>query len=212
LNLRGTTIKQNDLFHPCIFDDQEWAEGYYKRNKGSIEKVGKCFAKLLKTIGFTHGTILDVGCGFASVPIEIAKIFPGAKITGIDLGEPLLDIGRTLISNEGLEKQIILLKGDAQNLQFDNDTFDVVINTFLLHIVENPISMLDEIDRVAKPEAKILITDLRRGVLAYFIKKFRTAYTLKEATDIIKNSKIRKARLLSGLFWWDYIYTNSTVD
>lgn len=203
-------MKQNDLFHPRIFNDQEWAEGYYKRNKGSIKKVGKRFAKLLKTIGFTHGTILDVGCGFASVPIEIAKTFPDAKITGIDLGEPLLDIGQTLISNEALEKQITILKGDAQNLQYENDTFDVVINTFLLHIVENPISMLNEIDRVAKPRAKILITDLRRGFLAYFIKKFRTAYTLKEATDIIKNSKIRKGRLSSGLFWWDYIYTYST--
>lgn len=203
-------MKQNDLFHPRIFNDQEWAEGYYKRNKGSIKKVGKRFAKLLKTIGFTHGTILDVGCGFASVPIEIAKTFPDAKITGIDLGEPLLDIGQTLISNEALEKQITILKGDAQNLQYENDTFDVVINTFLLHIVENPISMLNEIDRVAKPRAKILITDLRRGFLAYFIKKFRTAYTLKEATDIIKNSKIRKGRLSSGLFWWDYIYTYNT--
>jgi len=203
-------MKQNDLFHPRIFNDQEWAEGYYKRNKGSIEKIGKRFVKLLKKSGFTQGTILDVGCGFASVPIEIAKTFPDAKITGIDLGEPLLDIGRTLISNEGLEKQITILKGDAQNLQYENNTFDVVINTFLLHIVENPISMLDEIDRVAKPGAKILITDLRRGFLAYFIKKFRTAYTLKEATDIIKNSKIRKGRLSSGLFWWDYIYTNSS--
>lgn len=204
-------MKQNDLFHPRVFNDQEWADGYYKRNKGNIKKVGKRFAKLLKTIGFTHGNILDVGCGFASVPIEIAKSFPDAKITGIDLAEPLLGIGRTLICKEGLEKQITILKGDAQNLQYENDTFDIVINTFLLHIVENPISMLNEIDRVAKPEAKILITDLRRGLLAYFIRKFRTAYTLKEATDIIKNSKIRKGRFSSGLFWWDYIHTNSSI-
>jgi len=202
-------MKQNDLFHPRIFNDQEWADGYYKRNKGSIKKVGKRFVKLLKKIGFTHGTILDVGCGFASVPIEIATTFPDAKITGIDLAEPLLDIGRNLISKEGLEKRITILNGDAQKLQYENDTYDVVINTFLLHIVENPISMLNEIDRVAKPGAKILITDLRRGFLAYFIKKFRTAYTLKEATDIIEKSKIRKGRLSSGLFWWDYIYTNS---
>ena len=201
-------MKQEDLFHPRIFNDKGWAEGYYERNKNSIEKVGKRYAKLLKTIGFTNGTILDVGCGFASVPIEIAKIFPEAIITGIDLSEPLLDIGRTLINNAGLKKQITILKGDAQNLQYKNETFDVVINTFLLHIVENPISMLNEINRVAKPEAKILITDLRRGFLAYFIKKFRTAYTLNEADDIIKNSEIRKGKLSSGLFWWDYIYSN----
>ncbi len=204
-------MKQIDLFHPRIFDNQEWANGYYNRNKRNIKQVGKRFAKLLKTNGFVKGTILDVGCGFASVPIEIAKTFPEAKITGIDLGEPLLDIGRNLISNEGLDEQIVLLKGDAQNLQFENNTFDVVINTFLLHIVENPVLMLNEIERVTKPEGIILITDLRRGFLAYLIKKFRTAHTNEEASHSIKKSNIRKGALSSGLFWWDYISANNKV-
>jgi ubiquinone/menaquinone biosynthesis C-methylase UbiE len=143
------------------------------------------------------------------VPIEIAKAFPNTKITGIDLGEPLLNIGRTLIEKEGLEKQIVLLNGDAQNLQYENNAYDVVINSFLLHIVENPIQMLNEINRVAKPEGVILITDLRRGFLAYFLKKFRTALTLEEASYIIKKSKIRKGKLSSGPFWWDYIVDNN---
>jgi hypothetical protein len=56
-------MKQIGLFHPRVFDDQEWAEGYYKRNRKNIERVGKRLAGLLKTIGFTGGTILDVGCG-----------------------------------------------------------------------------------------------------------------------------------------------------
>lgn len=203
-------MKQIDLFHPRVFNDQEWAEGYYKRNRKNIERVGKRLAGLMKTIGFSGGTILDVGCGFASVPIEIAKIFPNVKITGIDLGEPLLDIGRTLIKKEKLEKQIVLLNGNAQDLQYENNSFDVVINSFLLHIVENPIQMLNEIERVTKPEGIILITDLRRGFLAYLIKKFRTAYTFEEAADVIKNSRIRKGELSSGPFWWDYIVDNTS--
>ncbi len=202
-------MKQIDLFHPRIFDDQEWADGYYKRNKKNIKQVGKRFARLLKKNGFTSGTILDVGCGFASVPIEIAKTFPESKITGIDLGEPLLNIGKKLIHREELDEQITIFKGDAQNLQFENDTFDVVINTFLLHIVENPISMLDEIDRVTKPNGQILITDLRRGFLANFIKKFRTSHTLEEASLVLKKSKIRGGKLSSGFFWWDYVCSNN---
>ena len=201
-------MKQSDLFHPRVFDDQKWAEGYYERNRKNIQRVGKRLAGLMNTMGFSGGTILDVGCGFASVPIEIAKTFPDAKITGIDLGEPLLDIGRTLVKEEKLEDQIFLLNGDALNLQYDNKAFDVVINSFLLHIVEDPIQMLNEIDRVTKPEGMILITDLRRGFLAYIMKKFKTAYTLEEASDVIKKSKIRRGELSSGLFWWDYIVDN----
>jgi len=202
-------MKQIDLFHPRVFNDIEWAEGYYKRNKKNIKRVGKRLAGILKTMGFKGGTILDVGCGFASVPIEIAKSFSDVKITGIDLGEPLLDIGRRLIKTEKLEKQIVLSNGDAQNLQYKNNSFDVVINSFLLHIVENPIEMLNEIERVTKSEGIILITDLRRGFLAYLMKKFRTAYTLEEAYNTIKKSKIRKGELSSGPFWWDYIVGNT---
>jgi len=202
-------MKQIDLFHPRVFHDQEWAEGYYERNKKSIEKVGQRLAGLLKSMGFTGGTVLDVGCGFATVPIEIAKAFPKATITGIDLGEPLLEIGRKLIKENGLEGQVALLNGDAQNLQFEDNSFDLVINSFLFHIVEDPIQMLNEIERVAKPEGIILITDLRRGFLAYIIRKFRTAHTLEEASEILGKSKIRHGRFGTGTFWWDYIVDNT---
>jgi len=202
-------MKQIDLFHPRVFHDQEWAEGYYKRNKKSIEKVGQRLAGLLRSMGFTGGSILDVGCGFATVPIEIAKAFPKAKITGIDLGEPLLEIGKRLIKNNGLENQVSLLNGDAHNIQFEVNSFDLVINSFLLHMVENPIQMLNEIERVTKPEGIILITDLRRGFLAYIIKKFKTALTMEEAAEITGKSKIRHGRFVSGPFWWDYIVDNT---
>lgn len=198
-------MKRLELFHPRVFNDQEWAEGYYKRNALNIKRVGKRFAELLKKSGFTDGKILDVGCGFASIPIEVAKAVPGTEITGIDLGEPLLDIGRSLIEKAGFKERINLLNGDAENLQFEKDSFDVVINSFMLHIVEKPVVMLNEIERVAKPDAKIMITDLRRGLLAYFIKKFKTSFTSEEAMNIIGKSEIRKGKLSNGPFWWDYM-------
>ncbi len=199
-------MERAELFHPIIFNDPKWASGYYKRNKKSIEKVGKRLAKELRKAGFEKGNILDAGCGFASVSVEIAKEFPEAKITGIDLGEPLLDIGQSIIKDQGLENQITLQKGDALNLQFKDNSFDVVINTFLVHIVENPVQMLNEIERVTKSDGKIIITDLRRGLLAYLIKTFRTAFTPEEALVRIRVSKIRKCKLTTGLFWWDYKY------
>ncbi len=204
-------MKQIELFHPRIFDDKEWAEGYFKRNKKNIQKVGKRLVNHLKSVGFVNGTILDVGCGFAFVAIEIAKAFPHARIIGIDLAEPLLDIGLEYIAKENLEEQITLVKGDAESLNYENSSFDVVINSFLLHIVENPVRMLNQIERVTKPDGTILITDLRRGFLAYFIQKFRTSYTMEEASEIIKKSTIRKGELSSGFFWWDY-FVDGVVD
>ena len=198
-------MKREELSHPRVFEDDEWADVYYKHNAQNIKRIGKLLAKQLKKSGFSEGNILDVGCGFASIPIELANAFPNAKITGIDLSEPLLKLGQTLVTEAGLKDRIELLKGDAQKIQFENNSFDVVINTFLLHIVEKPEQMLNEIERVAKPDAKIMITDLRRGFLALVIKKFRKSFTSLEAVEIIEKSDLRKGKLTNGPFWWDYM-------
>ena len=171
-------MKKQELFHPRVFDDRDWAEGYYKRNVKNIKRVGERFAKLLQSNGFSKGRILDVGCGFAAVPIELARVFPDAEISGIDLGEPLLDIGRELIEKEGFSKNITLCVGDAENIEFDDGSFDLVTNIFMLHVVEDPIKMINETERVAKPDGKIMITDLNRNFLAFFLKKFKIMYFL----------------------------------
>jgi len=198
-------MDKQELFHPRVFDNREWAIGYYKRNSKNITRVGKRFASLLKEKGFKGGRILDTGCGFAAVPIELAKAFPDADITGIDLGDPLLDLGRELIDKEGLNKQINLIKGNVEKLDFDDNSFDLIVNTFMLHIVNQPVKMLNETERVAKKEGNIMLTDLNRGFFALMMKKFRTSYTIDEALAIIKQSDIRKGKLSKGLFWYDYL-------
>ncbi len=94
-------MKRADLFHPQIFSDQEWAEGYYKRNAKNIERVGKRFVQLLKSSGFEKGKILDTGCGFGAVAIKIAQSLNDVEIVGIDLGKPLLKLGQSLAEKSG---------------------------------------------------------------------------------------------------------------
>ncbi|MFO7933624.1 MAG: class I SAM-dependent methyltransferase [Bacteroidales bacterium] len=198
-------MKRAELFHPRIFDSREWAEGYYQRNKWNITRVGKDFAALLKKNGFNGGKILDVGCGFAAVPIEIAKALPEAEITGIDLGLPLLELGQRLVDEAGVSGHITLLEGDAHRLAYEDGAFDVVINTFMLHVVDDPVAMLNETERVARPDGWIMIRDLRRGMLAYVMKKLKTSFTPDEAMEIIRKSDLREGKLSLGPFWWDYM-------
>jgi ubiquinone/menaquinone biosynthesis C-methylase UbiE len=198
-------MKRVGLFHPRVFSDREWAEGYYKRNTKNIERVGKRFAKILRNAGFENGRILDTGCGFGAVVIELAKQFPDSEIVGIDLGEPLLELGQSLAAKAGVADRIALSKDDVQKLRFESNSFDVVVNTFMVHIVDDPVSMLNEIERVAKNQGTIMITDLRRIWLGLIVKKLSTAFTLEEAMECIKNSNLRQGRYAKGPFWWDYM-------
>lgn len=201
----GGQMKRAELFHPQIFSDQEWAEGYYKRNANNIERVGKRFVELLKRSGFEKGRILDTGCGFGAVAIEIAKTFKAVEIVGIDLGKPLLKLGQSLAEKSGVADRIDFIEGDVRKLDFEADSFDVVVNTFMLHIVGDPLVMLNEIERVTKNRGRIMLTDLRRIWLALIFKKLKTAFTLEEGKEVISKSDIRAGRYSKGPFWWDYM-------
>lgn len=198
-------MKRAELFHPRIFSDRAWAEGYFKRNAKNIEQVGKRFVQLLRKSGFEQGRILDTGCGFGTVAIEIAKNFNKAEILGIDLGEPLLELGRSLAEKNGVADRIEFSMGDVHKLDFESRTFDVVISTFMLHVVENPVLMLNEMERVTGEQGRIMITDLRRIWLALAVKKLKTAFTLEEGREVIGQSRIRPGTYSKGPFWWDYM-------
>ncbi|MFP4470911.1 MAG: class I SAM-dependent methyltransferase [Bacteroidales bacterium] len=197
-------MKRIELFHPRVFADQTWADGYYKRNAKNIERVGRRLTAELAAAGFREGRVLDAGCGFGAVAIELAKKFPQAQITGIDLADPLLEMARRFAANTGLSRIPEFIRGDVIKTDFPDNHFDVVISSFMLHIVEDPVQMLNEIQRIAKPNAVILITDLRRIWLGHLVKKLRTAYTLNEALEVIGHSNLKAGRSGKGPFWWDY--------
>jgi ubiquinone/menaquinone biosynthesis C-methylase UbiE len=198
-------MKRTELSHPRVFNDEEWAKGYYQRNSKNIERVGKRFVQLLERSGFEEGRILDTGCGFGTVPIEIAKRFNKAMIVGIDLGRPLLELGQNLAGEAGVADRIVFSEGDVHKLDFEDGSFDLVINTFMMHIVEDPVAMLNEIERIATPQARIMITDLRRIWIGLFLKKIRTAFTLEEGMEYIRKSRLRSGTSSKGPFWWDYM-------
>lgn len=198
-------MKRAELFHPRVFDDEEWARGYYERNRESIAQTGRRLGKLLKRLGVRRGKVVDLGCGFGGVDAEIAIMHPEMRITGIDLGEPLLEIARDLADRKTVEDRVEFRVGDVQESGFPDNHADVVISTYMLHIVEDPLVMLGEIERIAKPTATILITDLRRVWVAHFEKKLRTAYSKKEARRLLESSTLRPGVFATGPFWWDYI-------
>src|SRR5687768_607376 len=61
-------------------------------------------------------TILDVATGTADVAIMASRLLKPEAITGIDISEGMLEIGRTKIHKLGLDNTIELLKGDCETI------------------------------------------------------------------------------------------------
>ncbi len=87
------------------------------------------------------GRILNVGSGFTAVAS------PSQYILNIDLDPSVLQ------GNEGLS-----VAGDAATLPFRSDTFDGAILKDVLEHVTDPVAVLSEVARVARPEARIIVT------------------------------------------------------
>ena len=81
--------------------------------------------------------ILDVATGTAGVAIPLAKR-TGAGVTGIDITEAMLARGRERVRSAGLEGQITLRPGRAEELQFSSESFDAVGFTYLLRSIPHP--------------------------------------------------------------------------
>jgi len=105
------------------------------------------------------GTMLDLGTGPGYLPIEIVKRNPEINIVGIDLSKKLIHMAQANAAKAGLSGQLRFEVGNATNLRFDDDVFDMVISTGMLHSLKDPVKVLKEIYRVLKKGGQAWVFD-----------------------------------------------------
>jgi ubiquinone/menaquinone biosynthesis C-methylase UbiE len=110
-----------------------------------------------------NGTILDIGTGPGVLPLEIGKLMPSARITGVDVGEKMIEIAQRNKKKYGLANVDFRVM-DANALLFDDNTFDMIISTDSLHHWKRPARIIDEIYRCLKPGCEAWIYDGFSGV------------------------------------------------
>jgi demethylmenaquinone methyltransferase/2-methoxy-6-polyprenyl-1,4-benzoquinol methylase len=104
--------------------------------------------------------ILDICTGTAANAIAVAKRNKASKIIGIDLSKEMLHIAKKKVMMNGLNN-IKLLKMDASDTSFQDNTFDVIIMSLVLHEIPNELArkIIIEAKRILKPEGKLLVMD-----------------------------------------------------
>ncbi|MBC6990222.1 MULTISPECIES: bifunctional demethylmenaquinone methyltransferase/2-methoxy-6-polyprenyl-1,4-benzoquinol methylase UbiE [Hymenobacter] len=116
--------------------------------------------------------ILDIATGTADFAIETLKAASAdAHITGVDISEGMLDVGRRKLAEKGLTHRIQLELGDSENLPFPDNHFDAVTASFGVRNFENLQQGLAEMRRVLRPGGKLVILEFSKP----------TAFPLKQA-------------------------------
>ncbi len=126
------------------------ADYYIKKEKywDSFEKN-----EVLPLLGdFKDKKVLDVGAGNGRLAGRLAGL--GAEVTALDVSEEMLK----RIKN----KEIKIVVGEAENLSFPDDSFDIVIAAFLIVHLKDLSLFFDEVYRVLKPGGKFLVTNINQ--------------------------------------------------
>ena len=112
--------------------------------------------KAIRQLAPTAGTkVLEIGVGtglsFDFYPEDI-------KLIAFDYSLGMLKVSKKK-GNSSKKFELNLLQMDAQNMAFKNNTFDRILAAYVLTVVPSPEDAIDEIFRVARPGAKVIIVN-----------------------------------------------------
>ncbi len=115
--------------------------------------------------GFAGRELLEVGCGMGSDLVQFAR--GGALVTGLDYTPRSVEITRRRFGVYDLPGRFLV--GDAENLPFPSDTYDVVYSNGVLHHTPDTQRAIDEVHRVLRPGGVAKIMLYHRSSLYYWL-------------------------------------------
>ena len=104
--------------------------------------------------------VLDVATGTADVAIAIARNLPDASVSGVDLSEGMIKVGREKVAKAGLSGRITLTQGDCMALDIPDNSFDAVTVAYGVRNFERLADGYREMLRVLRPGGKLTVIEL----------------------------------------------------
>lgn len=173
--------------------------------------------KAIKKEKATAGKLLDVGCGPGWFLKDLVKTFQNIEFTGCDLSERMV-----YHAKNNLSPKVNVVVGDAQNLPFPSNSFDIVTSTLAFHHFPQPDKAISEFHRVLKPNGLMIVADARRDcssfvwclvgfVTRHIVPKplrfanepfgsFQAAMTVDESKEIMNKSTFTGFKISSNPF------------
>lgn len=115
--------------------------------------------RTLKPIQPRH--ILDVATGTGDLALAALTLEP-QQITGVDISEGMMEIGRKKIAARQLSDKITLQYGDSEQLPFNDHSFDAITCAYGVRNFEHLEKGLQEMSRVLRPGGRVAILEFSR--------------------------------------------------
>ncbi|HLG39807.1 MAG TPA: methyltransferase domain-containing protein [Chitinophagaceae bacterium] len=159
-------VKQDD-FSKLEYEGWERVANQYEQTWANLTQ--QFIGPLLQTVGIRNGMkVLDVACGPGYVSGEIKK--KNATPVGIDFSPKMISLARR--SYQGIQ----FMEGNAQELEFDDSTYDAVVMNFGMLHLSRPLLAIAEAHRVLKAGGKFGFTVWSPGPVSEIMDKAKEKY------------------------------------
>jgi len=136
--------------------------------------------------------ILDIAAGTADMCIKSYQYLNPDHVTGVDISDRMLEVGRIKVSEAGLSDKIELQVQDCSDLSFADDSFDAATIAFGIRNFEKLNESLTQIYRVLKPGGHLLILEMNEPQKGLLFKGYQlyTKIFVRLTAKYLSNDKI----------------------
>ena len=137
---------------------------------------------------YSGAKVLDVGCGPGPVAVEVAAEVAPGFVDGVDLEPEAIDRANEL-AREAHAGNVAFQVGDAHNLEFKDDNFDITYSVNALEWFRDPARAVKELARVTKPGGRVIARTGEAGGRVFYPSRpafenyFATFPQLKDLPD-----------------------------
>ncbi len=132
--------------------------------------------------------ILEVGCGAGIDLIRFAR--SGADVIGVDLAETSIDLAQKYFELAGVDGEFRRM--DGEDLEFDDNTFDVVYAHGVIQYTANAQKLVNELYRVLKPGGEAIMMVYNRISWLNFLSKLMKVDLEHEDAPVLNKYSIRE--------------------
>lgn len=133
----------------------DFGAAYQSSPPWELGRPQKAIAELAARDEFA-APVLDVGCGTGENALELAR--HGLEVVGIDIVPSAIEKAKVKAAQRSLAVDFRVL--DAQHLSTLRTRFNTVIDSALLHIIENRAGYVQELSKVLAPEGRIILLQI----------------------------------------------------
>jgi len=181
--LRGKALEEDEAEYDRLTSNRK----FYSVARGSRTFINSWLLQRC-----SNKRVLDYGCGTGGISLLLLK--NNATVAGIDISGESISKTRNIAILDGVDKNASFFIMDAENLAFDNDSFDIIVCTGILHHLDIQ-KAFAELARVLKPNGQIVCGEplAHNPIIQLYRRMTPHLRTKWEVEHILTKSSIRLA-------------------